>query len=111
MGTLGDSSRLSLIVAGSLTPAEFGNESDGGSGEPEFELVHNIASGLATFDATHPAGNAGGVRASKFSEKTAPGLEQGVGVGADGASLVADTDWLTQRRRAKAAVKNGRRFI
>ena len=96
-----------------MVAAELGNESDGGRGVPEFDVVHNIASGLIAFVAIHPAGRAGGVRASKFSVKTAPGLEQGVGVAVrtDGVSLAFNTNGLAHRRRMETAVEDDKRFI
>src|SRR5437016_14351269 len=66
---IGESSRLSLVVAGSFTQAALGNESAGGAGNPEFEVCQNTPSGLMALVAAHPAGNAGGVTPSKFSPK------------------------------------------
>src|SRR6266478_3408825 len=66
---IGESSRLSLVVAGSFTHAALGSESAGGAGNPEFEVCQNTPSGLMGFVAAHPAGSAGGVTPSKFSPK------------------------------------------
>jgi hypothetical protein len=63
---LGESRRLSLTTAGSLTNAAFGSESAGGAGSPAFEVTHG-GSGPLAFVAVHPAGSAGGVTPSKFS--------------------------------------------
>jgi hypothetical protein len=63
---LGESSRLSLTTAGSLTKAAFGIESAGGVGTPELEVTQSGPGPLA-FVAVHPAGSVGGVTPSKFS--------------------------------------------
>src|SRR4029450_2597700 len=62
---LGESRRLSLTTAGSLTKAAFGIESAGGVGTPEVEGTHSGLGPLA-FVAVHPAGSVGGVTPSKF---------------------------------------------
>ena len=67
---VGDSRRLSLTTAGSSTNAEFGAESAGGVGTPEFEVTHNGTGGPTAFVAVHPAGSAGAVTPSKFSVNT-----------------------------------------
>jgi len=65
----GESSRLSLTTAGSLTNAAFGNESATGVGTPEFDVTQSMPSGSTAFVAVHPEGSAGGVTLSKFSLK------------------------------------------
>jgi hypothetical protein len=67
----GESSRLSLTKAGSLTHAALGVESATGVGLPVADVCHKTASGSTAFVATHPAGSAGGVTPSKFSLKPA----------------------------------------
>ena len=71
---LGESSRLSLRLSGSLTNAAFGDESKDGNGSPSFEVTHNMPSGSIALLAAQPAGSAGGVTPSKFSLKTVVGL-------------------------------------
>ena len=66
----GESSRLSLITAGSSTKAALGSESTGGVGVPAFEVTQSGA-GPSAFAAVHPAGSAGGVTPSKFSLNSA----------------------------------------
>ena len=87
--TGGESSRLSLTVAGSLTHAAFGSVSAGGDGNPELDVCHNTPSGLITFAAVQPGGSAGGVTPSKFCERkhaigVGVGVAVGVGLGLDG---------------------------
>ena len=82
--TGGESSRLSLTEAGSLTQAAFGGESDGGDGNPELDVCHNTPSGLIGFAAVQPGGSAGGVTSSKFwnrEQKAGVGVAVAVGVG------------------------------
>jgi hypothetical protein len=71
---LGESSRLSLMLSGSLTNAAFGEESKGGNGSPSFEVTHNMPSGSIALLAVQPGGSAGGVTPSKFSLNTVVGL-------------------------------------
>ena len=80
--TGGESSRLSLTVAGSLTQAAFGGESAGGDGNPELDVCHNTPSGLIAFAAVQPGGSAGGVTLSKsWDRKHKSGVGDVVGVG------------------------------
>jgi hypothetical protein len=65
---IGESSRLSLITAGSSMKAALGSESATGVGTPEFDVTHSGA-GPTAFIAAQPAGSAGGVTLSKFSLK------------------------------------------
>src|SRR6478735_839361 len=69
MGINGESRRLSLTTAGSLTNAALGSESATGVGVPEFEVTQSMPSPVTAFAATHPGGSAGGVTPSKFSLK------------------------------------------
>ena len=69
MGINGESSRLSLTTAGSLTHAALGSESATGIGLPVADVCQKMLSGLTGFVATHPGGSAGGVTPSKFSLK------------------------------------------
>jgi hypothetical protein len=62
---VGESSRLSLTVAGSFTKAAFGAESAVGTGAPELDVVQSGAAPVA-FAAVQPAGRAGAVTLSKF---------------------------------------------
>src|ERR1041385_135114 len=62
----GESSRLSLTVAGSSTKTAFGAESAGGAGRPESDVTQS-GWGPAAFAAVQPAGSAGGVTPSKLS--------------------------------------------
>src|SRR5216110_1323582 len=87
--TSGESSRLSLTVAGSLTHAAFGGESAGGDGNPELDVCHNTPSGLIAFMAVQPGGSASGVTPSKFWDRehkigVGVGVAVGVGLGLDG---------------------------
>ena len=78
----GESRYLSLIAAGSLTHAALGGESAGGDGSPEFEVCQSIPSGLIPLIAVQPAGSAGGVTKSKFSNNWhSTGVDVGVAVG------------------------------
>lgn len=82
--TGGESSRLSLTVAGSLTQAAFGSVSAGGDGKPELDVCHNTPSGLIAFAAVQPGGSAGGVTPSKSwygTHKIGVGVDVAVGVG------------------------------
>src|SRR5438477_6408573 len=80
--TCGESSRLSLTVAGSLIHAAFGGESAGGDGNPELDVCHNTPSGLIAFVAVQPEGSVGAVTPSKFSDREhAIGVGVGVAVG------------------------------
>src|SRR2546423_15689463 len=63
---IGESSRLSLITAGSSIKAALGSESATGVGTPEFEVTHSGA-GPCAFIAAQPAGSAGGGPLAKFS--------------------------------------------
>src|SRR6476620_3569549 len=63
-----ESSRLSLITAGSSMNAAFGGVSATGVGTPEFDVTHS-GDGPCAFVATQPAGSVGGVTLSKFSLK------------------------------------------
>src|SRR6266540_2129583 len=73
---------LSLTAAGSFTHAAFGGESAGGDGSPEFEVCQSMPSGLIPLLAVQPAGSAGGVTKSKFSNNAHPtGVDVGVAVG------------------------------
>src|SRR3989442_8696978 len=87
--TCGESSRLSLTVAGSLIHAAFGGESAGGDGNPELDVCRNTPSGLIAFAAVQPGGSAGGVTPSKFWDRehaigVGVGVAVGVGLGLDG---------------------------
>ena len=62
---VGESSRLSLTVAGSFTKAAFGAEFAAGDGVPEFDVVQSGAAPVA-LAAVQPAGRAGAVTPSKF---------------------------------------------
>src|SRR5262245_54136634 len=75
-GMMGESIRLSLIVAGSFIHAALGNESATGVGTPEFDDCQKMLSGLVGFVASHSAGSAGGVTLLKFSLKSAHGLRR-----------------------------------
>ena len=78
----GESRYLSLITAGSLTLAALGSESAGGDGSPEFEVCQSMPSGLIPLIAVQPAGSAGGVTKSKFSNNShSTGVDVGVAVG------------------------------
>src|SRR2546426_1078932 len=57
----GERSCLSLIVAGSSTKTALGSVSAGGMGTPELEVTHVVLD--------KPIGSAGGVTASKNSER------------------------------------------
>jgi hypothetical protein len=75
IGMLGDSSRLSLTTWGLSTKAAFGGVSEGGVGMPEFDVTQN-GGGPWSFVAVQPAGRAGGVTPSKFSEYVVTGSAQ-----------------------------------
>jgi len=96
IGIIGESSRLSLTVAGSLMNAAFGAESATGTGNPEFEVTQSIASGSTALAATQSTGSAGGVTPSKFWLKTATGLEHGVGADV-GSALEFDANKIAER--------------
>src|SRR5205809_7734614 len=70
---LGESRRLSLSTLGSLMNAALGAESG-----VLVDVTQRMPSGLVALLATHPAGSAGAVTPSKFSESPVP---HGVGVG------------------------------
>ena len=65
-----DTSRyLSLITGGSFTHAALGAVSEGGIGNPESEVRHNIPSGSTTLIAVQRGGSSGGMTSSNFSSK------------------------------------------
>jgi hypothetical protein len=65
---VGETRRLSLTVAGSLTNAAFGAESAAGAGFPLVDVVHSGAAPCG-FVAVQPAGRVGAVTPSKFALK------------------------------------------
>src|SRR6266478_87343 len=73
----GESSRLSLITAGSSINAALGSVSATGVGTPEFDVTHS-GDGPCAFVATQPAGSVGGVTLSKSSLKLGG---HGIGMG------------------------------
>ena len=60
--------------------AALGAVSATGTGDPEFDVSQNVESGLTALNACQPAGSAGGVTLSKFSDNAAA-PPHGVGVG------------------------------
>jgi hypothetical protein len=75
---------LSLLTPGALTQTAFGAESDGGEGIPEPEVCQWTPSGSIALVAVQFAGNAGGVKLSKFTLKVVTGglpQDSGVAVG------------------------------
>ena len=88
----GVSSRLSLMTDGSLTNAALGAESG-----LVVEVTQRIPSPATALAASQPAGSAGAVTPSKFSEK----LAQGVGVEVVGVT-VADEDAVERTHGVRA---------
>jgi hypothetical protein len=90
---VGESSGLSLIIAGSSTNAAFGGVSAGGGGNPESEVTHVVLD--------QPNGSAGGITVSKFSERRNTGSHPPATLTATATLMLATIIRATTKKQSK----------
>jgi hypothetical protein len=83
--------------------AALGGVSAGGPGTPLFDVTQS-GGGPSAFVASHPAGNAGGVRLSKFSRKLA-GTQQKPGHDAVAVGVAPTVENTSFRRKRSSSVE------